>query len=241
MIVREQTTSGGALWWIVRQRDHARLAAALARSARSAGVRLPAWNGQWLQAVSGHDEGWVAADSQPSLHKGRPLSFHELPIEQSIGIWSGSIAASFLWSPICGAWVAEHFLRLLHRFHDRPWSAPVCRFADRFARLRDVWIAGNQRPVFDVQVDWLQAFDRLSLMLCGAAAGERVSVPMPEGPAADVCLSHVRWGAGQGRLRSAIPVYCVPAARYTSGDELFRAARTGQIPWRWATMRRSDP
>ncbi|MEX0653233.1 MAG: DUF3891 family protein [Phycisphaeraceae bacterium] len=107
---------------IVHQPEHATLAGELAaqwrRPTGPEGVPAPAWPG-FVTAVRHHDDGWRAAERQPTLDpQGRPHTFKNLPTAEHAAIWQRSIALLSAEDAYAGLLVALH-ARWLYTHIDR--------------------------------------------------------------------------------------------------------------------------
>src|SRR4051794_14930642 len=101
-------------WLLISQVDHARLAAEVAGAwgnARFARPEPVAWT---LPAIAHHDDGWAAWERRPRIDPGtgKPFSFFEMPIADSIDLWRSSIARCAQESDFGGAIVSRHFSHL---------------------------------------------------------------------------------------------------------------------------------
>lgn len=254
MIRREILRADGSpQWLLISQVEHARLSGVLAEHCLSHFSAVA--TEELLPAIVHHDDGWVDWEAAPTFdEQGRPRSFRELPLSQSLPIWSASIQAAAKIGPLAAATVASHFLALLGA-SDRP------KVADEFAvawqqemtARRDVWIASwqqlnpqqNTAAVADEALRWLQLFDVMSLWLCGVCPG--ADEQMPD----EVKSYHVGIGEpletkfffadGKARIkpwRFDVPTLelvadasLVPIGEYTDAGDLMSACRSYQIRW----------
>src|SRR5262249_20408522 len=93
-VIEKQTAPA---YWLIRQHDHSKLAGDLA--AKFTVPWLPKTGEPELGAIREHDCGWnffpFEHGTDPKLSEaGRPASFMEIPIQQLLIAWRGSIARS---------------------------------------------------------------------------------------------------------------------------------------------------
>src|SRR4051812_7169380 len=110
MIRREmKAMDGSAIWLFISQVDHAHLSAELMRHWRE---KLSA---EIVEGIWHHDDGWADWELEPKLNPergGRP-SFLEMPVEDPLASWHGSIEAARKRGPRAGRILAGHFYNLL--------------------------------------------------------------------------------------------------------------------------------
>ena len=106
---------GRACWILISQIEHARLAGSLAAPWGRPPFAPLVPRDEVLAAVTHHDDGW--RDWEQRIHldpaHARPRDFMEMPLEDSLAIWSGSIESAAAIGPLAGYMVAGHFLHLL--------------------------------------------------------------------------------------------------------------------------------
>lgn len=240
-------------WLLISQVEHARLSGVLAEHCLS--HFSAAAVDELLSAVVHHDDGWANWEAAPTFdEQGRPRSFRELPLSQSLPIWSASIEAVAKIGPLAAGTVASHFLALLGA-SDRPKVADEFAVAwqqEMTARC-DAWIMSwqqldpqqNTAAVADEALRGLQLFDVMSLWLCGVCPG--ADEQMPD----EVKSYHVDAGEpletkfffadGKARIkpwRFDVPALelvadasLVPIREYTNAADLFFACQSYQIRW----------
>ena len=96
MIRRDQNDR----WLLISQLEHARLAQDLASTWGNTHVKgLPLLD--WLlPAIRDHDDGWLEWEQSPKYDAdGRPISFTEMPADDSVEIWTRSIHSCASGSP----------------------------------------------------------------------------------------------------------------------------------------------
>jgi len=185
MIRREVRTTDGQLnWLLVSQVEHARVSGVLATQWRAADLSPYEYQDKPLQeattkeilaAVTHHDDGWAQWETCPRIDPahGRPYSFmSELPLEESLVIWSNSIDSARHIGPLAGWLVAGHFSELLSASnHQRALSA--VSWLDIQRQRRHEWFSEwqqasgeNTSAVAERGLRLLQACDFLSLWLC---------------------------------------------------------------------------
>jgi hypothetical protein len=187
---------------VVRQPDHARLAAELAQQFSFAG--MPAIADDIIRGISLHDEGWSEFDcgrkrlqatparyddGVPLNADGKPLCFLDIKAADFLEAWQDSIAVAEEVAPIAGLIVSGHFYRLgrvgLNSGH---YSGDDARLVGEFVsqedQRRERLMKHESRPPAEVEywTDVLQFCDLLSLYLC---CGSQASVEFPQRIAGD--------------------------------------------------------
>ncbi len=181
MIRREVRFADGVpQWLLISQVEHARLSGELAGRCitRFGGSRnsLTDVRHELLQAITHHDDGWREWEIQPRLDSewGRPLSFLELPLDESLEIWSRSIESALEIGELAAWVVAGHFSALLATVghhateaHARSWLRDL---ATRRSEWFTNWYSRNKllhtAELAGEALKWLQLFDILSLWPC---------------------------------------------------------------------------
>ncbi len=182
MIRREQQNAAGEPFWLlISQCDHARLAGELAAAWSWQGLLADIDVDEFLAAIAHHDDGWSVWDSAPQISSqtGRPLSFNEMPIEESIAIWAASIGVANQLGSLATYMVTGHFYALALR-HDAWRTASErerqagegflalagAQMATAAATIEATGAAGRNTHSKNVCLAWLQFFDALSLWFC---------------------------------------------------------------------------
>lgn len=141
-------------WLLIRQTEHAKLSADLARAWR------PALPDATVHLIEHHDDGWAEWEEAPQTGGGIPLNFTELDAPSHVAIWERGIAR--LKDPYHKLLVSRHACHLmshkpgteaffsLQAHHQRAWA-------------RDIPASSLQSMQTDFTL--LQLFDWLSLLL----------------------------------------------------------------------------
>jgi hypothetical protein len=197
MIRREVLQAGGDRQWaLISQIEHARVAAELARRWRRPffpvsphAEQTAAAMAELLDAIEHHDDGWDEWERAPDLdpEQGWPRSFTEMPLADSLAIWSKSIAVAEQIGLIAAWAVAGHFCALLAgtSAHASTGDAALARdWIDQLQANRQVWLAawvgsttGRTESVAGAALQVLQFFDAFSLWICCTCPPEGVGVP----------------------------------------------------------------
>jgi len=134
-------------WLLIPQQAHALLAGRLARAWRFEPEFSPPVWADLIAASDHHDDGWPPWDDWPAVDSfaGRPRSFNEMPIRQTLAIWPASIAVARRLGPLVGWLVAGHFRALLLRSGalldaSRLEKSLVEAFLDQCARDMTAWL-----------------------------------------------------------------------------------------------------
>ena len=189
---------GSAGWRIITQVQHARMSAELARkcSREFSGARFASratqeeFTEEVFQAIAHHDDGWLQWDSAPRIDPtdGKPLSFRELPLEESFPNWNGSIESAAQVGPLAGWLVASHFRALLQATTKAGDPSRIERWVAAIDANRAKWIEQWQSncpeshtlELAESALAWLQTFDVISLWLCSVGgSNEAGSAPYP--------------------------------------------------------------
>ena len=167
VIARKQTTRADR-YLLITQPDHAWLAGELAAQFHAS--FLPEVGSAMARAIGVHDDGWLMFEPERDyaadpmlLADGRPCSFIDVPIRDSIRAWRGSIEAAARYDGECI--VAGHFLRLA-----RGRLQSGCDAGEDLSALQ-LFVSDTERrqeerkPIAEC-IDLLQLCDTLSLYLC---------------------------------------------------------------------------
>ena len=218
-IVRTQNAKADR-YVLIAQPDHAQLAGEMAAQFRA--EFLPETAAVYWKEIAVHDDGWRqfgaerdAGAAPETTFGGYPLSFVEVPIEQAIEAWRGSIGAAETVSPMGAYMVSGHFSRLGRgrleaRADDEQRQKLLREFVTeeegRQARLEPMLSAGQAEP--RQYIDLLQLCDTLSLYVC---CGATSAVELPQ-----------RFGSTRLRVTFEDGIY-------TTHPSLFRRARQPDI------------
>jgi hypothetical protein len=252
MIRRDAPAGQAAEWILISQIDHARAAGALAEHWGSGDFAPLFPRDELAWAISHHDDGWLEWDQAPGIdpQNGRPRSFLEMELEDSLGIWSASIENAGRVGPLQGSVVAGHFCLLARRAS--AWLTDIVRrqqvdgFLTEFKALRTAWLAdwqsqnaaANTAQRADLALTQLQFFDVLSLWFCCAWAIEPEEVPTPAGPVLKLTPRDAQrvelapWPLTVGGLNLEVHGRSVPVGHYADRWEL-AAAASQPIVLRW--------
>jgi Protein of unknown function (DUF3891) len=98
---------------LIRQTDHAALAAGLAAAVGNDRFPAPLPRGPVLKAVDLHDAGWPLHDDSPTLNsRGEPTDVFEMPAADALAIWAASTQRAAEIDPYIGLLVSLHGLSL---------------------------------------------------------------------------------------------------------------------------------
>jgi hypothetical protein len=252
-----QYEAGGDAWMLISQVEHARLAGALAAAWSDRVAPLPAPHDEMIEAVTKHDDGWIAWELRPTVLEGRPREFLEMPFDEALAIWRRSIAVAQTVGPMAGYAVSRHFGILAQSAKDRePRSFAWLDLADEFleeqAELQAQWQAECQAR-YGLEagadrtykaVDLLRFFDFASLWFCRASRSEPETIGIgaeasvtfhpegkPESPGGAV-MRLEPWPLAGDRLEVAVVGRVVPAIDYPTADSLAKAPSNNlQLAW----------
>lgn len=241
------SVQGDANWALISQIEHARLSGQLARQVTALEGNADDRR-QTLAAIDRHDDGWADYDAQPQLdEQGRPRSFMEMQLDDSLAIWTASVEHAETVGPLAAWLVAGHFSRLLGSSDRLAEATPAIAWQQSMAEQRAKWFEawGGSAGTAAMALDWLQALDAASLWICGQAA----AVGDTHGPAGDpyatpLAGSELLWRSlapgklaietthlrpGPLRLEAAGSV--VPVAPYKTATELLDAQTPRLFRW----------
>ena len=222
---------------IIRQGDHAALAADIAQAWHPPGRPNERPHNSLLVAARHHDAGWRAwEDSAPNPldHQGRPRDFMHMRLDDHLPIWRDSVEQTAQFDLYAGILVSMHAVALYEgRLATRPDPEPVRAKMRAFVKQQAAWQAGmlpllSERPYYDerlsqggLQADLtlLQVWDALSLMLCVPWADRRTFADVRV-PGGDFCTLTVTAG-GEGALALApYPLHQDPFPLSVKGRKL---------------------
>lgn len=189
---------------LIRQREHATLAAELAREWGNARFPAPQPRDETLEGILHHDAGWEPLDDRPRVdpETGRPATALELRAEERVRAWRDSIERARKSSPFSGLLVSLHVSSRLESALDRANEDEI-GLLNQFqkeqqalqARLRDRLALGEKggRPAVgkdgsQITEEALQAAVQL-LKVCDRIALFLVSDPLDE--------ERVEYGTGE--------------------------------------------
>ncbi len=173
---------------LISQQQHARLAGTLARHWQ-APASMP-FDPMLLDTIDQHDDGWAAWDAAPQIDPATalPYSFDQMPLSESLAIWTQSVQHCRAIGPLAAYVVAGHFCHLLRVSSDADQPAAmkwVDDFEDKSGDWLNRWLAADpQRHTVHgakTQILWLQLFDLLSLTLCLTPPGRPQTLTDPTG------------------------------------------------------------
>jgi hypothetical protein len=246
MIRRDVLSADGRPeWLLISQVKHAEISGTICEY-WSAVQALPAdVLSEVLVAVEEHDDGWMEWEQAPEVdaETGRPREFTEMPLSESLVIWSRSIDKSIELGDLAPYMISGHFCALMHRFtHWRHQGLQVVALGEAFLSEQQtkqaIWLE-HWRAVDTVTrtvelaqqaVRWLQLFDALSLWLCCAEQKDTQEFEPPVGPkftliprSPEVILVQP-WPFDVMSLYLPISGRRIPARKYRDSQELAMTA-----------------
>ena len=266
MIRREVTSEDGTnSWLLIAQMEHARQSAWLAEKCLGRfaeelelppAAREKVWN-ELLSAIAKHDDGWADWDRAPALDdQDRPMTFTQLPVEESLAIWDGSVHSAEQTGPLAAWLVASHFSAILIASENHAESAAGLAWLDQTSRRRQAWFAAwhEQQPEHHTAklageaLKWIQLFDILSLwpaMSYPQIEEEDYVVPEPfQIPTDWVLVREIAplaenpntmrldpWPFQPAELNLTAQALLVPAATYANPVDLLAAGKAYTASW----------
>ena len=224
-------------WLLVRQPDHAAMAADLLSHWQADGVPERATRDVLLQATREHDCGWLAEDDAASvnLETGEPWDFIRLPIERRQAVWMRAMHL-LADTPHVAALVAHHAVTAYARYDGDPaWRD----FFSNMARERDSRItelaAGVTFDSFLRDYASLRAADLISLALCHGWQ-DRFELDYSRGEPAGSTLTLTPDPFGGAKVPWRVPARRIPRRRYESDDELRESLANAPVEWLTGTL-----
>lgn len=153
---------------LIRQPDHARLAARLMANWQDGGLPANPRRDAILAATAVHDDGWIEEDAAPIVDAdGRPIDFITADVAVKQRVWQRVVGALAGEQPYVAALVAQHALTVYTDHRGKPeWQAFFARMAD----LRTA-ILSRCDPASAANIDedyrFVRMGDILSLIFCG--------------------------------------------------------------------------
>ena len=253
MIRREVTSGDGPPdWLLISQLQHAHLAGSLAERWQFwSDDQLSSVRSELVAAIYHHDDGWMKWERHPKLRQedNAPLSFLEMPLDDSLQIWGESIDRSVRLGPLAAYIVAGHFLHLLDQSESaadsraRRWTADYRqRQEDWLQAWMNVLPGQHSRALAADALRWLQELDSLSLWFCCDNTPASHDVAAPTQPrvrfsrAADNCIAAAPWPFEVDRFEVGVRAM-QQASREppSSGSAATRSGDSVELHWRLST------
>jgi hypothetical protein len=139
---------------IIRQHDHALLAAELLRAVGNRMFSSPVPLAPVQLAVAQHDCAWPMYDDQPTIRDGKPRHVFEMPMETAMSIWQESVDRVAAQDPYAGLLVSLHVMALAAnaaQHHQNP-SRQEAFVSNRFFH-RQIETQENLRRKLGMRID----------------------------------------------------------------------------------------
>ena len=225
---------------LIRQPDHARLAAELARSWRGTEGREGALPLRLVVATALHDAAWWPLDEAPRFDSstGRPFAFHDHPLPEKLAAYREGLDRLEALDPYAALLGSLHYASFLDET-----TAPEFLAGER--KRRERLEPEVDRRAAEEELAWLKCFDDLSIRLCLTSPGHRpeelpswldpdARVPVPgQGP--ELSISWSRDGVGSvapwpfgPAVTCELPARELDRVRYPDAGELQRAWRAAE-------------
>jgi hypothetical protein len=225
----------GDSWLLIRQVDHAALAADLLSHWTADGMPDRATRGVLLEATRDHDCGWSEEDDAPRVDPatGVPWDFIHLPVERRQAVWVRAMRL-LRDRPHVAALVAHHALTAYARYDGDP------AWRDFFRTLthdRDRLVANLATRTTEVSFDSflrdyaaLRWADLLSLTLCHGWQ-DRFELDYYKGEPDGTTLTLTPDPFGAARVPWHVEARRVPRRPYASDEDLQAACATAPVGW----------
>jgi hypothetical protein len=244
-------TSETPEWLLFSQPEHARVSWQLASlwKLSSDFEQLPL--DDVLTAVRTHDDGWKPWETNPQVDaQGKPVEFDEMPLAESLAIWTSSIELGAKHGPLVGYAIAGHFVRLLERFNswkDNPERANLAKDflitqSQKMAEMLNQWQVEtseqNTKAQADLAIGCVQFFDALSLWMLTADRHEEETFHLNGGPGVTInpeepgLLVATPWPFAEESVWISANGRSIPMRRYDSAEDL-RAQSRHEIEMSW--------
>jgi hypothetical protein len=238
-------------WLMFSQPEHARVSWQLASAWKWSGDLEQLPHDDLLTAVRIHDDGWKTWESAPQVdNQGKPIAFDEMPLAESLGIWTSSIELGARQGPLVGYAIAGHFIRLLERFDS--WKADPQRTAlakdflitqsERMQELLHLWQEvdpdNNTKANAELAVGCVRFFDAISLWMLTAERHDEETFHLHDGsgisldPAEPGLLVANPWPFAEESAWVSANGRSIPMRRYASADDL-RVQPRHEIEMTW--------
>ncbi|HUY92506.1 MAG TPA: DUF3891 family protein [Pirellulales bacterium] len=252
--IRDET--GAECWLLISQVEHARVSGLLAERWDPAPFDRLNCREELLAAIRRHDDGWADWERTAGVdpESGRPLSFTEMPLAESLAIWRASIASAGRHGDLAGHVVSAHFCSLLQRFSSNWRNDPAkAAIAGEFLACQQGYQAeclktwsrranvSDAPAIAGAALKVLQVFDALSLWLCCSEHPLPETFELPGGSATtirSVAPSEAEispWPFAMPRLEIEVAGRSVPAIRYRSRADLAVSPAT-QAKLKWVLL-----
>jgi hypothetical protein len=243
-------------WLLIRQVEHARLAAQVAAVwGNDTCSGLPRAD-LLVWVIDHHDDGWNAWTRAPQIDpaNGKPRNFTEMPMGVATDLWRQSIAICAKRDPLGGIWVSKHFCWLAKGARENRGDAPeelaaIDDFLHAQVRLTNEWRKDVDQPKSSEEVDrsieagfrLVQFFDYLSLWLCCAERTDPGEIDCPERgriqltPITPYRISLKPYPLSVSELRLTVSAKRVAARAYADDADLAHAlseAHTEEMTWK---------
>jgi hypothetical protein len=152
---------------LIRQSDHAALAATIMRGWTSGGLPESPRHVAIMLAIQAHDNGWVEVDAEPCLDPatGEVLDFGHVPEDVRHAVWRRGVAR-LAGEPYAAALVAQHAAHIHRRWRQQPgWR----QFFVDMTAARDRHLSAAHETIETLQREYafLRLADLASLTFCG--------------------------------------------------------------------------
>jgi hypothetical protein len=225
----------GDSWLLIRQPDHAAMAADLLSHWHADGLPQRETRAVLLEATREHDCGWADEDDAPSVdpESGAPWDFIHLPVARRQAVWDRALRL-LADRPLVAALVAHHAITAYARYEGDPaWRA----FFSSMGRERDSRVAalatratGGTFDSFLSDYASLRAADLISLALCHGwqdrfeldqykGAPDGVNLVLTPDPFAGTTVS---W---------RVPARRIPKRPYASDHQLRETFAAASVEW----------
>jgi hypothetical protein len=225
----------GDSWLLIRQPDHAALAADLLSHWQADGIADRPTRDILLRATRDHDCGWLEEDDAPTvnLETGAPWDFIHLPVGRRQAVWLRAIRL-LAGEPHVAALVAHHAITAYARYDGDPAWRDFFRTMTSERDSRVAALAGKTTGVtFDSFLrDYasLRAADLISLALCHGWQ-DRFELDyyrgQPDGPT--LVITPDPFGGSSVEWR--VPARRIPQRRYASDAEVREVFDTAPVEW----------
>jgi len=224
----------GDSWLLIRQPDHAALAAELVAAWQADGVPDRPTRAVLLEATREHDCGWAEEDDAPTVNPetGAPWDFIHLPLERRQAVWARAMRLLDD-RPHVAALVAHHALTAYARYDGQPeWRDFFRRMeqerdrrVSELARDRDVTFDGFLRDYAT-----LRAGDLISLTVCHGWQ-DTFELDYYRGVPSGATLVLTPDPFSGGEVPWRVAARRIPRRPYASDAELQRVVAEAPVEW----------
>ena len=225
----------GDSWLLIRQPDHAAMAADLLSHWHADGLPQRETHPVLLEATREHDCGWADEDDAPSVdpESGAPWDFIHLPVERRQAVWMRALHL-LADKPHVAALVAHHAITAYARYDGDPaWRTFFATMSnERDRRIATLGARASGSPFDSFLKDYasLRAADLISLALCHGWQ-DRFELDYYRGTPDGANLTLTPDPFAGSTVTWRVPARRIAKRRYVSDEDLRETFGAAAIEW----------